>query len=136
VNPFSRISNAFNLAITHARDLRHQAIEIVHLHGELSQADFGGFNDQTIVGSLPQVAVGIRVVHDKVADDDPRFRRAFEMLRAAPPSLVAWGSDTMPSTLSACASAPLPPRMRSSWVRRLVSVMPKSARHKAVSVEL
>lgn len=77
------IQHAFNISPSDATSLRCQAFPIVHLHGQLSQVDFGYFEDAPVVGKLTEIAGGIRVVHDTVPVADPEFSSAISLIAEA-----------------------------------------------------
>ncbi len=77
------IRNAFGLEGSEARELREQAFPIVHLHGAVSGVEFGADPGELLNGRLEETAEGIKVIHEAIPQDDPAFRRAFELLRGA-----------------------------------------------------
>lgn len=82
------IENAFNLPSNAAMELRAESFPIIHLHGQISEAEFGYFEEPTICGALEQYASGVRVVHDEFATDDPVFEAAHDAISRA--SLVCF----------------------------------------------
>lgn len=77
------IQHSFNIDALRSTALREKSIEIIHLHGQISNKEFGRFDNEEIVNNLPEIASEIRVVHDDVPKNDEVFNKAFEAIRNA-----------------------------------------------------
>ena len=78
------IANAFNLSSAEAKDLRKRTIPIVHLHGNIPMdVDFGDFSNPLPPPVTEKITSGIRIVHETMPSDDPRFEAAYKILNMA-----------------------------------------------------
>lgn len=75
------LQDAFDLPHQAASELVH-SLHIVHLHGHPS-TEFGDYFDPQPGALVLRAAEGIRVIHDRVAADDPNFALAHEWMKQA-----------------------------------------------------
>ncbi len=77
------LQNSFNMSQNETPELRDLAIPIIHLHGEPTGRRFGDYSYPLSGEDVRSVASGIRIVHDPVAEGDPNFAKAHELISQA-----------------------------------------------------